>query len=129
MPATLVPSGSVERASAAVFFSRPPASNCSSAMPQGSILEWHCIQAGALRAAGEFVIVCRRLIRHDEVRRDNVLYGQVVADQVLQELRWFALEVRARVAVQLGKLLAVHFEDLELIQTQPLGRELIHEPR
>ena len=76
----------------------------------------------ALDAVGEIVIAGDDLVRHDEVRLDQVSHRQVVADQVLRGTAPALAAVACGVARELGEALAIRFEDLRTCRAPATAR-------
>ncbi len=83
----------------------------------------------ALGLVAQIVVAGDDLVRDHEIRLDQIPHRQIVADQVLEKLHGLLPQLRACVARELGKLISIRFEHVELAQVQPLRRELVDEPR
>ena len=81
----------------------------------------------AFGLVGEAVVVGDGFVDDDEVGLDQVADGEVVAEQVADELDGLLAQVSAVVAGEFGEAFAVRFEDAELIEAEPLGGELAGE--
>src|SRR5690606_31666825 len=77
--------------------------------------------------AGETVVGSDGFVGDDEVGLNEIAYGEVVGDQMAQELGGFAAELRAGIEGEFGEALAIRLQDLELVELEPLGGELFEE--
>ena len=82
----------------------------------------------ALDFRTQVVIAGDGLVRDHEVRRDQIPHRQILADQVAEELNRLTLQLRADIAREVRESLAIRLEHLELIERQPLRRELRKKP-